>query len=484
MIKFFPSQYLFLLVLIMPIFLLACLNPSTEAERLEIERIQPYPDNPYYWQYKGEPLFLIGGSWQDNLFNHPVGLDEHLDLLVSVGGNYVRNVMSHRNEGNVYPYQRDDEGNFDLDKFNEEYWQRFEDFLEMTYERDIIVQMEIWDPWDLHADHQSFGGWSFHPFNPANTITYTPEESGLPTEIDYDPQYNPTAHPFWQSVPELQNNDLLLRYQKRYVDKILSYSLAYPHVLYCMNNETGEKVQWGDFWTDYVRKKSEEAGVRIEITDMRRNPNIRSGDHAHIYNNPDRYFYLEISQNNSRVSGQIHYDNILYIRDRISSHPMPLNNTKIYGSTEESIARMGRILFSGSSSARFHRPHPLDGPEAHEAKSSFGLGLSPRAQTIIQSLRMVTEALKLERMEPQNELLGSREENEAYLLAEQGVQYALYYPDGGSVTVDLSGNNDYRYRWINLDQGKWGEWNETAAGDDVQFTTPGSGHWSLIIIKV
>lgn len=53
--------------------------------------IQPYQKNSSYWQFKGEPVLLLGGSDQDNLFNHPnlppEGLEAHLDLLVSVGGN-------------------------------------------------------------------------------------------------------------------------------------------------------------------------------------------------------------------------------------------------------------------------------------------------------------------------------------------------------------------------------------------------------------
>ena len=32
------------------------------------KRIQPYPANPFYWQYKGEPVLLLGGSVDDNLF--------------------------------------------------------------------------------------------------------------------------------------------------------------------------------------------------------------------------------------------------------------------------------------------------------------------------------------------------------------------------------------------------------------------------------
>jgi hypothetical protein len=37
----------------------------------EADRIQPYAKNPTYWQYLGKPVMLLGGSDEDNLFNHP-----------------------------------------------------------------------------------------------------------------------------------------------------------------------------------------------------------------------------------------------------------------------------------------------------------------------------------------------------------------------------------------------------------------------------
>src|SRR5690554_4022336 len=83
--------------------------------------IKPYAENPFYWQYKGRPVLLLGGTWQDNLFNHPVGLEAHLDKLKECGGNYVRNTMSHRNEGNVFAYAYTN-GKYNLDEWNDEYW--------------------------------------------------------------------------------------------------------------------------------------------------------------------------------------------------------------------------------------------------------------------------------------------------------------------------------------------------------------------------
>jgi hypothetical protein len=462
----------------------ACQSTRAGGGHIDID-----PTSPWYWHYRGETVLLLGGSWQDNLFNHPQDLEGHLDVLEAAGGNYLRNTMSHRNEGNVFAYEQDDEGRFDLDRFNHEYWRRFERFLELTHERGMIVQIEIFDPWDKYVDHQSQGGWSRHPFNPQNNVNYAAEGSGLPTAIDYSPAGTPTDHPFFRTVPALDDNQMVLRHQQAYVDKLLSYALPYPHLLYCIHNETGERVEFGDYWADYIRQKAGEAGVPIHITDMRRNEDIRSEDHAHIYDHPGRYSFLDISQNNAWLGlGQAHYDNILFVRERISAQPRPINNVKNYGSArhgeEEVVARMARMVFAGAASARFHRPHPIEDPAEMYRETEWGLGLSPRAQRIIRSLRMATDELHLAHTQPRNELLGDREENEAYLLANPGSQYAIYFPNGGSVSVALPGENSYRYRWINLDQGEWSEADRAAAGPQVRFTTPsGEGHWIVVILS-
>ena len=90
------------------------------------ESIQPYSENPKYWQYKGAPVILLGASDEDNLFNHPdiwpFGLESHLELMAKNGGNYLRNTMSSRDYGNPWPFRANDEGLYDLNIWNEEYW--------------------------------------------------------------------------------------------------------------------------------------------------------------------------------------------------------------------------------------------------------------------------------------------------------------------------------------------------------------------------
>ncbi len=446
--------------------------------------IRPYTDNPYYWQYKGGPVILMGGTWQDNLFNHPVGLERHLDLLLENGGNYVRNTMSHRNTGNVFAYVQTD-GKYDLDRFNEEYWQRFENFLRMTHERNIIVQIEVFDPWDLFEDHEAQGGWSTNPFNPANNVNYTEAESGLPTVVDYAPGGAPSDHPFFSSVPELDNNQLIFGYQKAFVDRLLSLSLEYPNLIYCIQNESGEELAFGDYWADYIHQKAEDARRSVYVTDMRRSGDLTSSDHYHIYDNAERFNYIDVAQN-SWMTGQHHYNQIIFVRNYIRDAIRPINTVKIYNrdGDEESVARFFRIIFAGGASARFHRPAFRDDLDAQEISTSWGLGLGPRAQTTIRSGRMLADSFDVFASQPNNDLLSERSDNEAYVLANPGQQYAVYFPDGGEVILDVSSvQGSLELRWLDINNSTLLETQYTEGGGNITLQAPGSGHWVVVIRK-
>ncbi len=93
------------------------------------DRLQPWSENPWYWQYKGEPVLLLGASSDDNLFQWPAEkLIPHLDSMKLIGANYVRCTMSDRMDRGfeVYPYKKLSNGKYDLSKWNKAYWQRFQ----------------------------------------------------------------------------------------------------------------------------------------------------------------------------------------------------------------------------------------------------------------------------------------------------------------------------------------------------------------------
>ena len=215
------------------------------------DRIRPYLQNPRYWQYKGKPVLLLGGSEDDNLFQVP-DLKEHLDLLASVGGNTIRNTMSARADKGfeVRAFKKLPDGRYDLNQWNEEYWRRLEAMLELTHERDIIVQIEVWAFHDFNK-----GKWERNPWRPAKNVNYGPANTTLKDSYG---NIGRKAHDFFFSVPKLKNDPIVLRFQQKFVDKILSHSLRYGHVLYCITNEIHPNYspEWGWYWAGYIRNKA------------------------------------------------------------------------------------------------------------------------------------------------------------------------------------------------------------------------------------
>jgi hypothetical protein len=409
------------------------------------DRIQPYAGNSFYWQYKGRPVLLLGGSVEDNLFQIP-DLEKHLDLLKSVGGNYVRCTMSSRDEGDAWPFERDPEtGLYDLNQPGEEYWRRFERFLRLTAERDIIAQFEMWDRFDFAR-----APWHLNPYNPKNNANYTAEESGLKEEINTHPGQRENG--FFRSVPALENNQVLLQYQHRQVDQMLYLSLQHGHVLYCMDNETNESPEWGWYWARYIQAQAAEVGTGVACTEMWDDWNLLGSQHAATFDHPETYSFIDISQNNHQPADH-HWENPQQIRERIiaSGHVRPMNSVKIYGansgqygSTRDAQERFWRNVFGGLASSRFHRP-------------PSGQGLNDIAQVHIRSMRMFTDAIDIFTCEPHNDLLQNRSWNEAYCTANPGIEYGVFFPDGGNVLLDVSavGGKPLTVRWLAIRESRW-----------------------------
>ncbi len=456
--------------------------------------LRPYDANPWYWQYKGEPILLLGGSWQENLFNQPIHLEEHLDVLVEAGGNYLRNAMISRRKGNVWPFAKTGEGTYDLDQWNDEYWDRLDRFLKMTYERDIIVQIEVWDRWDYFGDRGGQGGWAYQPYNPINNINYTAEESGLPEEITYNPGRSPTDHSFFQTVPAMRDLSIARSYQEKFVDKLLSVSLQYPHVLYCISNETSERYPWSDYWATYIHDRAAEAGRTVFVTEMRREDDPEAPTFNRIRSMPEVYNFLDISQTTA-YNGQEHWDMIQLARSLIADNPRPIVQVKIYGgggqsgmrwagTAEEASQRLWRIAFGGSAGGRFHRPYPIASAEDRFLAYGAGLGLSALAQAQIRSIRTITDEMEFFRCEPRNDLLSNRQDGEAFCIAEPGAQYAVYFPRHGEVTLDLSGaNHEFEVRWLDVSKSEWANSSVVSGGGAIDLKTPGDEAWAVLILR-
>ncbi len=130
-----------------------------------------------------------------------------------------------------------------------------------------------------------------------------------------------------------------------------------------------------------------------------------------------------------------------------------------------------RNMIGGSASSRFHRP-------------PYGLGLSTVAQSHIRSMRMLATELDLLRCLPDSKsrLLLERDLDEAYLTRIDGEQYAIYFPNGGLASLDLSDvSGAFALRWLDISGCTWREPRMIEAGRVVKLTAPGKGHWAAVM---
>ncbi len=443
-----------------------------EAVAKEIKPIEPDAEYPDYWSINGETTMLLGGSVEDNLFQIP-NLEEHLDLLKNAGGNYVRNTMSARDSMNVWPFGQNADGLYDLNQWNDEYWHRFENFLELCAAREIVVQIELWATFDFYREP-----WNRNPFNPKNNINYLADRVHMDSDIPTHPTW--TQNDFFRSVPSQQSNLVLLGYQQKFIDKILSYTLNYSNVLYCMDNETSVTAEWGKFWSLYIKKVAAEKGRKIYTTEMWDPWDLNHIVHRETLDHPEIYDFADISQNNHN-SGDEHWENALKIQARLQadSAVRPLNNVKVYGNdggphqtTDNGIESFVKNVLVGAASSRFHRP-------------PTGQGLNDISQNTIRGMRSYIQKSDFFNGLPANHLLTEREASEAFCRAIEGEEYAIYFPAGGSVSLGLEGEkNKISITWLDILQSQWGEEGELDVIDkQVRITAPAGKH-RLAFIKV
>jgi hypothetical protein len=463
-----------LLLTILPLTLATrtAMEAASPPNVANLDRLRPNAANPWYWQYKSKPILLLGGSKDDNLFQIP-DLKEHLDEMARAGANYIRNTMSDRPDKGfeVYPFARRADGKYDLERLNPEYWRRFAEMLRLTYERDIIVQIEVWDRFDYSQER-----WKLHPYNPANNVNYTYEQSGFAPEYAQHPGQN--KQPFFFTTPKQRSNAVVLKYQQRVVEEMLRHALPYPHVLYCMDNETSADEAWAVYWAEFIQERARVAGVEVFLTEMWDDWNLSAKTHRRTFDHPERFAFADVSQNNHQ-KGQAHWDNLQWARSYLAKQPRPINTVKTYGAdggrfgtSRDGLERWWRHLIGGAAAVRFHRP-------------DSGLGFSAPAAGAIRAARKLASVVNLWELSPALVLLRSRDPNEAYLAAKPGVAYALYFPNGGAVELDLRGHpGQYEVRWIDIASGEWGKQATLVGGDWSSLVAPAAGHWSVAVLKV
>ncbi len=484
--------------------------------------IRPYSKNKHYWQYDGKPILLFGGSDSDNIF-HWAGegtkLTDHLDILKNCGGNYIRCTMSSRKytpDGYrwdllPYPYAKIN-GKYNLSVWNEEYWDMLQTFLVETQKRGIIVQLEVWDRWNESGDSEKRvkgqAGWFESPYNPNNNVNYLWNDSPLLQKgrTDFYNKFHFAAN---------SNDPVLLPVQKQFINKILDLIIDnnFNHVIFQIDNESGigdNSLEPDPFWARYIREyaESKNKNFPVYVCTSRRfhTPTPFLTQTFQNWNNPEirepilnsAFNFCDISQNNGN-SGQLHYDNLIWYRNKVNEYGVrPINHVKCYhfnwatgsdfntdrtpATDEEAFSKFWRAVFAGAASIRFHRNTP-----SQPGSNRDGFGLTPEGQVHLKSMKMFTDSINIFEMSPDNDLLSDRSDNEAYCLAEIGQQYAVFFTGEGnrSVRLNLSGNlNAFNIKWLDVNNNKWVKSGQLIENEEIILSSPGAGsHWVAVIIN-
>ncbi len=454
--------------------LVVCLLLFAFAASCSAQGIQISDRSPWYWSYRGKPVLLLGGSDEDNLFNHPELMMDNFRKLEACGGNYIRGTLSCRDEGNVWPFMKVGD-KYDLDKPNPEFYNRLDACCREAQRRGIIVQIEVWATFDYYQDR-----WDRSPWNPKNNVNYTTESTRLVLECNYHPAAR--RQPFFFSVPGLNNDTVLLKYQQDFVRRVLDVTLEYDNVLYCLDNETRARPEWAHYWGRFILDYARQKGKKVYVTEMWDPWDLRHPEHARTYSYPNIFAFCDVSQNNWNM-GQTHYDRLIWFRNNLATKapggPRPMNNVKIYGMDprmrellpKENVARFMRNIFAGCASARFHRP-------------PAGLGINEIAQMAIRAARKFTDSFDIFSCQPRPDLLSDREPNEAYCLANPPATFAVYFPEGGQVKLK-AGAGQFRVRMMPIDRGEFTEERTAQAAQDgtIELSCPKAEYGWLVLVQ-
>lgn len=469
-----------------------------------------------YWQYNGERVLLLGG-WnhghnpfidhdtdndRDNQgVSTPAQITGAMDELAAAGGNCLRCVLDPGMAAGIQnmAFCAKSRQQYDLNTMTGPFWTRLDVFLREASKRDIIVQLEIWDRFDLIDG--SWGSWPVSPWNPKNNVNYTVASSGLENSYrSYESHaflQGVPGHPAYEKAPpsRKQKYDLVRGYQDKFIDKLLSLTLAYDNVLYCMNNETHEDPAWGRYWMKFIKSKADDLGKRVQTTDMFDDvfDAARSRGLAYQLKHRDQYDYIDISQANSRHADESHWNTVQWIVEaaKKTDPPYLAYMTKVYGNdlaldgkpwsrfrpgdSDNAIEEWWRNLLAGVAGVRFHRP-------------TAGIGLYPEAKFCMSATRKVESVVKFWDVEPRLNLLTERESDEAYLAANPGNAYILYFTKngGGSVGLKLEPypNVEFELRWVNVSTGDWGSTTVLSGGSTAIIDRPDeSAHWVATMVR-
>ncbi len=418
-----------------------------------------HPNNPRYFTSDGETAVYLSGShtWAtlqdigrpmepEGRTTTPFPYHEYLDFMQSYNHNFMRYWMFEQPSRASWtavnmlfdplPWTRSGPGlaadglpKFDLDTFNEAYFERMRSRIIQAGEHGIYCAVMLFQGWSLHKTGATYGDpWPVHPFNVPNNINGVQVPF---TGADDD------EHPCLHSL----HNPAVLARQEAYVRKVIDTVNDLDNVLYEIINEGGA-IAWQYHMIDFAHQvergkaKQHPVGMTHRISPKQFNSDLfdSHADWISPAKEPQDWLYpgstfLEDYQNDPPAADGRKV--IVNDTDHIWGHG---GNPKWVW---KSFTRGHNVLFMDPWWPLYIESDPKITPWTFVGGVSKDNRDYPDWEPTRRALgdtRRYALQMDLARMFPRPELASSH-----YCLANPGHEYLVYLPEGGSVTLNLRG---------------------------------------------
>jgi len=439
-------------------------------------QLRVHPTNPrYFTDDSGDVIYLTGSHMWNNLVDmgedeppQPFDFPGYLDFLQRYGHNFIRLwawdsvIWNTQANGSVLgkdfihnvapqPWVRTGPGNaldgkpkFDLNKSNPDYFQRLRERVASAGERGIYVSVMLFEGWGLyHANRRSQAtvGWAWrgHPFHPDNNI------NGIGADLAGEDN-SPKVHSL--------TNSQATAIQEAYIKKVVDTVNHLDNVLYEVINEGGDR-DW-DWWVvntihDYEKTKPKQHPVGLTGHGAERLPSMLASPADWV--SPGR-------------------------ADGYAEEPPAWDGAKVsLLDTDHVWGVGGNHAWVWKSFVRGHNPLFMDTYDGEVLGEPFDPKFEPLRLNLGYAMRYAKK-MNMAEMIPHNELASTQ-----YCLANPGKEYLIYLPDGGNVTVDLSGaTGSFSAEWFNPREGTTTDGGTSAGGGKVDFTVPYDGDVVLYLL--
>ncbi len=418
------------------LFFISCTSIQEQKEKnhgpLRVSEINPR----YFTDDRGEAIYLTGSHTWNNLVEMKSTVDQkdfdypgHLKWMMKYNFNFMRlwaweiinwDTSANREDDSqnltVYPHPwaRSGPGNaidgkpkFDLTKFDETYFNRLKERIELAGQYEIYVSIMFFEGWALQFSPNAYEN---HPFHPDNNI------NGISGDIDGDGKA--------LEIHSLENGDILT-IQKAYVKKIIDLVNEFDNVLYEISNENHpQSTDWQYEMINFIKEyeqnlpKQHPVGMTFQY---------KGGSNETLFDSPADWISPN-PEGGYRDNPPVGDGRKVIITDTDHLWGIGGNEPWVWKSFFRGLNPIFMDPYDGKVLAKH-----LNSDWVEPLRKSLGY------------TRQFANRIELISMKPDTVLASS-----AYCLANIGNEYLIYLPKDKTVEIDLSGiTGDFVSEWFN-----------------------------------